>query len=266
MSATGDIPDWRDAQAYAPLLRAERAVFAWEWLRRNPAYRAAAALAGGPAGDCAERPRCVPALAAQPEAGAWGLHVFEDPGMSALSARPLWRAEAYPFVLRASASSEGEGRDRLDLARIAMSTLVARSAAGLEHVLISDGLRSIRLDIVRGSLLAGPARLTYELAGLVAAERPLRVLQRLLAVHRVGCFSATLHRREARAARWVLLLRTHDAIEAGASQRLVAAHLLSQAASAVDWRYRTPSLRSQAQRLVRGARLLAAGGYRRFLQ
>jgi hypothetical protein len=27
--------DWRDAAAYAPLLEADRSLFAWEWLRRD---------------------------------------------------------------------------------------------------------------------------------------------------------------------------------------------------------------------------------------
>ncbi|WP_307120506.1 transcriptional regulator domain-containing protein [Sphingomonas kyeonggiensis] len=35
--------DWRDAESYRPLLALDRHGFAWEFLRRNPAYRAESA-------------------------------------------------------------------------------------------------------------------------------------------------------------------------------------------------------------------------------
>ena len=35
-------PDWRDPAGYRPLLALDRPGFAWEFLRRNPAYRAEA--------------------------------------------------------------------------------------------------------------------------------------------------------------------------------------------------------------------------------
>ena len=45
-------PDWRRPSDYHPLQRLDRAAFAWELLRRNPAYRSAIdALGRGPAGD-----------------------------------------------------------------------------------------------------------------------------------------------------------------------------------------------------------------------
>ena len=39
-------PNWRDTRVYAPILAGGRAALAWELLRRDPAYRAAAASAG----------------------------------------------------------------------------------------------------------------------------------------------------------------------------------------------------------------------------
>jgi hypothetical protein len=60
----------------------------------------------------------------------------------------------------------------------------------------------------------------------------------------------------------VLMLRTWDALTAGADQREIAGELLSRTAVAPRWRSREPSVRSQAQRLVRLARLFSAGGYR----
>ncbi|MBX3562653.1 MAG: DUF2285 domain-containing protein [Sphingomonas sp.] len=246
--------DWRDAAAYAPLLEADRSILAWEWLRRDPAYRQAA-------GRWLRRPASRGACEA---AAAWGLHAFEPPHRPAPLARPVWRTDVHAHVLAAMAVGAGPGPDAFDLSRLeAMSTLVRTQ--GRERLLISDGLRAIRLDILSGSLAAGPVRLRYLLSGLDTAEKPLLTLRRLLALWRRGRFSAMLHPREPRAARWVLMLRAFDALGAGADQREIAEALLSDAAAGARWRTASPSLRSRVQRLVRGARRMAAGGYLRLL-
>lgn len=251
----GQLADWRDAAAYAPLLEADRSIHAWEWLRRNPEYRgtARAALTVEGSGDSAR-------------AQDWGLEVFEDPDRSAPVARPMWSRHIHPAVLPAIASSGGLPEDSFHLELLAGLVTIVRSGSGMEHVLLSDGLRTIRLDILAGSLAAGPAQLRYLLAGLASVERPLLTLQRLLLLCRTGRFGCSLQRSEPRARRWLLMLRAHDALAAGADQRAIAAALLSQSASAARWRSEASSLRSQVQRLVRGARRMAAGGYRELLR
>ena len=252
----GHIPDWRDEAAYAPLLAVDRPGFAWEWLRRDCAYREAAGAAMARKnvewGYCAE---------AAGTAARFGLHGFEAASFDARSARPLWRREVFPFVLEAEAVEEGALEDRIDLARIARLASLVRDAGGREHLLLSDGCRSIRLDIVSGSVRSGPVVLRYRLAGLSRVAAPLLVLRRLLALLRTGDFSASLHPREQRAARWILMLRAQDALAAGAGQREIAAHLLAREAMGQRWRVEAPSLRSRAQRLVREARRMVAGGY-----
>ena len=249
----GHAPDWRDAEAYAPLLDADRSLFAWEWLRRNPGYRAAAerALEAGGSRDLID-PDDAPER--------WGLHVFEQPGLTASDARPIWCAEVHPYVLGVEAGPS-EGEDVFDFARFgAISTLVS-AGDGREHLLISDGLRAIRIDVLRGSLKGGCVQLHYRLAGLAGAEAPLLALRRFLALWRTGRFSAGLHPAGARAGRNVLMLRAYDALMSGATQREIAAELLSGEAGEDRWRVRAPTVRSQVQRLVRGARAMAAGGY-----
>ena len=247
-------PDWRDSQAYAPLLGAERALLAWEWLRRDPAYRKAAE--SPPAGRLAEG-RC----GAGP--GQWGLHAFEPPELAVPGARPVWRLDVHPYVLSAY-SAPGSGGDILDLGRLApLCRLVAGSGGG-QHLLICDGLRSIRIDIIGGTV-GTRVRLRYLISGFEAAEKPLVTLRRLLALRRSGRFSSSLHPVEARGRRFVLMLRAGDALAAGASQREIAAELLDRDAVQDRWRVRSPSLRSRAQRLVGSARAMAEGGYRSLL-
>lgn len=245
------VPDWRDTAAYAPLLAADRPFFAWEWLRRNCGYRAAAERALKTAGNVA---------GAGEAAGRWGLHAFVPPGLTAPEARPIWRWEVHPFVLRAEAGPPQNG-EPFDLERVAaMSTLVT-AGDGRQHLLISDGLRAIRIDILEGSILRGPAELRYLLAGLAAAEQPVLTLRRLIALWRTGGFCRSLHPVEPRAKRWLLMLRASDALRAGTDQREIAAVLLSADAREPRWRTELPSVRSRVQRLVRSARAMEKGGF-----
>src|SRR3546814_20762389 len=65
--------------------------------------------------------------------------------------------------------------------------------AGVEHIGLSDGWQHIRLDIGRGSLLAGgPVVFHYRLAGLVDAERKLLPLRRLIPLVRPRRFLPSL--------------------------------------------------------------------------
>ena len=247
-------PDWRDPRDYAALLEAERPAIAWEWLRRTREYR-----------EEHERARKAGAREREERAARWGLHAFEAPGLASQSARPIWRRDRFAFVLEATAGAGGPPEDRLDLGRVASFATLWTGSEG-EHLLLSDGLRQIRLDILSGTLADGPARLRYRLEGFAAASAPVLVLRRLTAFARCGRFSRALHVPDPRASRWIALLRAHDALEAGATQRDIAEVLLGEDATARRWRSAAPSLRSRAQRLVRGARAMSRGGYAALLE
>ena len=243
--------DWRDAAAYAPLLEADRSLFAWEWLRRDSDYRAAAGRCGalGGSASCEDH-----------AAAAFGVVAFECPNRAVPNARPLWRSDVHPHVLIVERLKAGNSGDEFDFHWVAdLATIVA--GHGGDHLLLSDGLRTVRLDGPCGSFSRGPACLRYQLEGLASAEPPLLALRRFLALCRMGHFARSLHAPEARARRWILMLRARDALAAGAGQREIAKVLLSSSAAQPRWRSSEPSLRSQAQRLVRSARVMAGGGY-----
>lgn len=253
---TSSRPDWRDAAAYAPLLGADRSLFAWEWLRRDPSYQEAAR---DWAGSSASRD------AGLSRASRFGLIRFEAPELSVPDARPLWRADAWPRVLSVAPAAGCGAQDRFDLECLAeVATVVA--AQGSEHLLLCDGLRAIRLDGPASTFTSGPTGLRYRIEGLVSARPLLVTLGQLLALCSTGRFSRPLHPRQPRARRWILMLRAADALADGAGQRQIAEQLLSRSAASPCWRSREPSIRSQAQRLVRSARAFAAGGYWSFLR
>lgn len=257
--AAGDrhVPDWRDAAAFEPLLGADRSLFAWEWLRRQETYRAAALGQLARAGEDE-------VLDEQPAAFKWGLHRFEDPRRSVPEARPVWRREHHALVLRASAEPSRPSPDAFDLRAFERIATLVRGHAS-ERLLLSDGFRSVRLDIRGASLRDGPVRLRFELSGLAALNPSILLLRRLAALARTGRHSRLLHPPDRRARRHVLLLRAYDALREGSSQRTIAAELLDGEAMHARWRVNAQSLRSQVQRLVRGARAMASGGFRELL-
>lgn len=252
--------DWKDADAYAPLLRADRSVFAWEWLRRDERYRAAAIRTLG-------EEQKYPSLAIDHHLAArrWGLHAFEWPCRSGLTARPVWSADLHPYVLAVHANGAVASANAFRLDRVRDCASLVTGSVGHEHLLISDGLRTIRLDVIEGSVTGSPVKFQYQLGGFEAAEKSLLALRRLLALWRTGHFPSTLYPQEARARRWLLMLRAYDALAAGADQREIAAQLLSRTSLEPRWRSDVPSLRSQVQRLVRGARAMAVN-YRALLR
>lgn len=248
---------WRDGDAYAYLRRCGPAAMAWEWLRRDPGYRVDAA--GAPL-RTAIAPGIFPV---DPAAHKWGLHAFEDPARPAPAARPVWHGASARGVLRAAAVTRGTRGNLLDLSRFAALATVVVNGAGREHVLLSDGWASLRIDLTAGSLTAGPACLAYDVRGLASMRAPLAALGDLLYLSQSGRLR---HRPPGRRnARLILLLRTHDALVSGANQREIASALLSAEADVGRWRSEVSSLRSRAQRLVRGARMMAGGGYHRLL-
>jgi hypothetical protein len=243
--------EWRDAAAYAPLLQADRSILAWEWLRRNAQYRQAAAAAG----PAAERQR------ENPAALRWGLHAFVDPAVPAPEARPLWTARLHPYVLFATTCVHGPERDLFDIGRFSEAATLVDGSGGGEHLLLSNGYHTLRVDLISGSLKEGPVKLRYLIGGFASAEKPLLTLQRLLRLSRTCRFASDRRAPERTARRLVLVLRASDALAAGANQREIAAVLLGREARGARWRAETPSLRSGAQRLVRAARRMASGAY-----
>ncbi|MES2326217.1 MAG: DUF2285 domain-containing protein [Pseudomonadota bacterium] len=248
-------PNWRDPAAYAPLVEADRSLFAWEWLRRNVDYRLAAEQAlSASYGD-------IPPSVAS---GHFGLVAFEPPHLAVPEARPFWRSDAYPYVLSAGIGATKQPGDLFDRDRMRGASRIILGDR-CEHLLLSDGLRTIRVDGQPGTFTGGPVSLRYHIEGVASAEPALLTLHCFLAFCRASGFSRSLHRREARARRWILILRASDALTAGADQREIAGELLSRSVGEPDWRSRESSVRSQAQRLVRAARYFGNGGYRSFL-
>lgn len=197
-----------------------------------------------------------------------GCTFAETPDRTAHQARIIWSADLDPGTLQAEAIAAHAGDpDGISIAEIAQWLTIATDEAGCEHAVLSDGWRRIRLDIAAGRLRgAETVMLRYRLQGVMSAESRILPLRRLLHLCRKRRFARSLFPRDPRMARWLTVLRVHDALLDGASQREIGAALFGEDHVRRDWDGPSDSLRSRVRRLVREARATARGGYRQLLR
>lgn len=124
----------------------------------------------------------------------------------------------------------------------------------VEHWLLTDGQWVVRLDLHDGTLLGGPVVLQHQMIGFSSAEPKIATLRQLGALASLGQLPVALRPREARAARWVLELRTADAMINGATQQEMARAFYGSLVESARWRTENASYRLRIQRLVRIAR------------
>jgi hypothetical protein len=205
---------------------------------------------------------------AGPRPRAGGFTFAEAPERSAPEARIIWCASLDPGTLKVAAFPTHSGDpDGVHLAQFAPWLTVATGPAGTEHAALSDGWRRIRLDVEAGRLSGhDTVLLHYRLQGTLSADRRVLPLRRLLHLVRHRRFAHTLFPRDPRMARWLTVLRVHDALMDGASQREIGAALYGEARIERDWQGPSDSLRSRVRRLVGEARTMTQGAYRQLLR
>ncbi len=192
-----------------------------------------------------------------------GCSFAEDPTHSAQDAAILFDAATDAWVLPCEIV-DGNA-DRVDLLHTGCFSALLHGEDPCEHVLLSDGIRRVRLDVHGGSLREGPVALRFCFTGLARIGAPLTTLRRLAAFERLGRMPRYLFPAERRADRWTLALRAHDARAHGASQREVAEALFGVAPVRRDWDAASDHLRSRIRRLLRLGAGMTAGGWRTLL-
>ncbi|PTS89240.1 hypothetical protein DBR17_03480 [Sphingomonas sp. HMWF008] len=208
-------------------------------------------------------PRAAPAM---PCPG--GCTFAEHPDLPAPEARLIWHADLDPGTLGVAAvPADPADPDSIRIDQIAPWLAIAIDEVGREHAVLSDGWHHIRLDIEEGRLEGQEAVLLhYRLDGLASAEARLLPLRRFLDLCRYRRFASSLFPRDARIDRGIDMLRVHDALGQGASQREIGAALFGDERVTRDWVGVSDSLRSRVRRLVREAHAMARGGYRQLMR
>lgn len=198
---------------------------------------------------------------------AGGSTFAEDPDLAVPEARIIWHADLDPGTLRISAEpADPADPDSVDVDRLAPWLTTATGCDGFEHIVLSNGWQRIRIDLDSGSLAQGGAfLLRYRVSGVTSAESKLLSLRQFLGLCRHGQFASSLFPPERRVDRWLKLLRVHDALQAGASQREIGTVLFGQDLTRSGWYQDNDWVRSRVRRLVRDARTMMRGGYRLLL-
>lgn len=192
----------------------------------------------------------------------------EHPELAAPDARIIWHADLDPGALRVIAVHAAvNAPDSLDPAMLARWLTVATDAEGRDHAVLSDGWHHIRLDLESGHLIAGvPVLLHYHLHGLRSAAPHILPLRQFLHLCQHRRFAASLFPADTQVPRGLLLLRVHDALADGASQRDIARVLFDKVQVNRDCGAVSDSIRSRVRRLIVDARAMAKGGYRALMR
>lgn len=261
-------PDWTRTENYLWMDTLTPREWAWEFLRRNPDFQAAwqiAKLEFGIAGYCAQTTMIV-SQHQVPSLTEWGCLYCSDPRHDAREAHVIWAPEINPHVLRLSALSLTEKVEAspFSLREIASPSILLEMPTGLQHLLFTEGGRSLQL-LIHGADVARPVRLVTDGApGRVLAKPQLRSLQCFNDLRLAGKLHPSHVQRDPMSTRWKLVLRALDGCLAGAPRKEIARHVLSEYS---DDRWLLPErpLQDRIRRALHRGHALMRDGYRKLL-
>jgi len=247
-------PDWRRAETYAYTKTLTRVGWAWEFLRRNPAFQA----------DLDSRPaQMSKEVSERSDLKRWGICFAESPARSVSKARIFWDpqqcAHVLPLTLSQSAYSAlltlGAGRP----------VATVRAAQG-RHVLFCD--RMWRLQIwARLEPRLDDHQILSDAVLTTSAFMPR--LRSLACFNDLLCGGDLLGRYfppEPRQHRLTAVLRCLDAVLQGAPHRDIAIALCGRKRVDADWGDPREHLRDTVRRAAGRGRSLMNGGYLRLLR
>ncbi|WP_400564392.1 DNA -binding domain-containing protein [Pseudomonas aeruginosa] len=238
---------WFPTAAYLYVLHLDGAGLAWEYLRRNPAYRA----------DWLYFHR-------QPEvAGRWGLRLMEDPALDARDAFPAWLPGNDAVVQLYRDFDPPPDARPFEFWRL----------AGTKH-LVHDGQRLLLIarrprcsvSFALAPELEDGMAYAYAIPAGPQLDKRYDAMSKQLARHSAAeTAPGAIPRPSTTAVLELHTLQALDATLAGASMRGAAEAVFGKTAVASGW-HADGGLRSRLRRLVRRGRSLMTGGYRRLVQ
>ena len=253
-------PRHRD-QAYRYLEDISPAGLAWEWLRRDPEYcqlRPTSRHTGSTRVILIEQP-------AHHVVTRWGCLNVEDSALPAPKGTILWSSTLDPAVLRCVAAPAAVGEvGAFDLEHCGEEAVLIAGASA-EHVLIGASSVGLRIDVLEGTLLQGPVSLRHDISVVVDLGPPLATLRAFHDLCRMGRLPLRSTRKRQRDRRIVDALRTHDALQDGASIRDVGILLFGTRRVGEEWNAPGEALKSHSRRMIALARRMAGGAWRKLL-
>ena len=251
--------------AYNYLWRLQPDRWAWEYLRRNPDYRADA-MSISP-DDISELTVChnirvYKSRVSQSRAEHWGMVMMVDPKLNAIDANVVWTKEAFPdqvavdVVLR----MPGETCDIYDTSVSLCQLSHFTDATGREYIITRGNGCLFQTRCNGVSLLAGvPVRMKLSISGLKAYNRKVQSYRDGMRV-----FGSDPDAESPRCTKRTQILRDGlialDCLEIGLSHREIANVLYGSTRVEEGWN--GPSMRSSIRYLIKRATKLRDGGFR----
>jgi len=171
----------------------------------------------------------------------------EDPAQTCACVLPMWAATIDPRVLSVRALKPADGHSRLFDGHGASVRMVRGS--GCEHLAVDHDSETIRLDVIQGTVAAGPVTLRFDLPDDDRLDLQLSAIRAFRG-------PAPVARPHVQLARRLLALQAVDARDAGASLRETADTVLGPGAWPGDGEHRKSYVR---RLLATGSRMIAAG-------
>ena len=157
-------------------------------------------------------------------------------------------------------------RHDLALQGCAPRATVLRRLGWPQELLLQQGPCHVRLLNRSGSVEHGPVRLRLALYGLRNLDRQMLTVRQIAALSRSERLPTGLTARERMNGQWIALLRLHDGLAMGASQRQLAQCLFGEDWVSRGWNGESDFLRSRLRRMKNLQHRLVTGGYRTLLR
>ena len=260
---------WWLPRTYRWVADVPRKACAWEFLRRNPEYRAAwvASQSGQRLEQRTSGITIVNGAHSDAAARRWGLlGLFEDPDRDARHANVLWSTTVHPAVLPVvvvANSARGE-QDLLPLSGYRCRTTIYVDPDGRQHVLFAQGGRFLQLEVKSGSVFSSGRLLPDVLASTAPVAVRTQTVRQLTDLAACRDLRASLYRPHAQGRRLIEVLQALDGERAGASRRDIAVALFGEERVRRGWR--GANMRNRVRNAVRRGVALMNGGYVQFLK
>ena len=243
--------------------------WAWEFLRRNPAYRSdwrSSIPRHLPVVTLRDGTRLLRLRRRYPRAERWGLFAFTDPARSAPAAPVFWLPGIHGRLIRArgNGAKSSEVGAAAPLAAFASHRFAAIGIDGVPVVTVKGQGLHVALELHDLPVLTWPSSLVFELEQLEGLSRHtecLKILQRFTRPNTAGA-PGSIFGSDERLRHALIAL---DESLAGKTYRQIAISLFGEQRVAEDWRGVSQFLKDRTRRLVAKGHELMNGGYRDLL-
>jgi len=255
------------------------AIWAWEFLRRNPQYRREYQRFGADhpgMGDLESGSRLIVGQQRYEQARRWGLLFPANPDLTAHEAGVFWKPSVFPATIPVSLRDPERERERGRLGRHSLSDMIILSDLACRrlifesinksrHVVLAPRRYWIQLYCDSSHPLDDNALVSFRIDGAAHANKRMLNMQQLLRLHRSSGrnLKAIRWRRDTQKLKAALMALDVHAMDG--SYRDIAIAIFGRSEVRLNWEGGQSSLKQTARRALERGRVYRDGKYRELL-